>query len=124
MGRIIGQATLTAGTGAKQINVGQLLTSVELTVGEKNTADSISHRSVGKYVDGGTARCVSTMADGTNGDTVNSSSKIIRHYEKVGGVWTVVFEAEISSFSGTHINLNVIVGTNSDDYPMLIDGLY
>jgi len=121
--RIVGTATLPPGTGTRAVNVGVLLNSVEIIVCGKNGADTIGHASIGKYVDGGNARAVTFSADGSNAQSVAPlSGKIIQLKEKIGGVWTVVFEAEITPFSGTHVNLDVTVATASHLYTILIDG--
>lgn len=123
MTRIVGTATISSGLGSKAIYLGVNATYVEITTSKKYSGDAWAHKSVGKW-DGGYQYVVSIMADGTNGQTELTNDKVIRHYEKVGGVWTVVYEAYVVSTGSGYLNLYVTVDTNSDDYPILIDAEY
>lgn len=124
MADVLGTATLTAGTGNKSINVGALLRKCTLTICGKNGGDALAHISIGTMLASGTAKVVNNATDGTNCISEAAVNSVIRIQEKVGGVWTVVFEAvpQATPFSGTNINLNVTVGTAAGNYQMVIEG--
>lgn len=124
MTKLVGTATLSSSAGVQGVYLGNNLTSAEVIASERLSGDAWSHKSHGYWVDGWNDYCVSTMADGTNGKSVLSTGKIIRHYEKISSAWTVVFEAEIDSVGGGYLYFNVTVATKAGNYPILIYGEY
>lgn len=119
MTKVLGAATLPGGLGAQSVNVGILPTSCKISVGEKIGGDTIDHKSEGIVV-GSTQKVISNYSDGVDSNTKNDN-KVIKHYEKIGGVWTLVFEANWVSFTGTHINLNVTNANASTQYQLIIE---
>lgn len=111
MTRITGPTTLT-GTGIKTISVGFQPTWATFKVCSKVSSQNFSHLSIGET--DGTAQWVeSTFQDTTGGQSVNSTSKVISHYERVGGVLTEVLSASFDSFTATAVKLNVSVGNGN-----------
>lgn len=111
MSRVTGLITLT-GTGLKTISVGFQPTWARLEVCAKTTPQGFSHTSAGE-TDGSSQFVLSTFQDTTGGYSVNSASKVVSHYERVGGTITEVLAASFDSFTASGIKLNVITGNSA-----------
>jgi hypothetical protein len=94
---------------------------VRVRVGSRfNTSESYIHESIGVY-DGSVCMCVSKFQDTTGGLTRNSNSKIVSHYDRIGGAITEVLAASVS-FSGNNIIFNVTIP--NPNYQLIVETEY
>lgn len=106
---VICATTTLSIAGVKNINLGFQPTSVELLVGSKFQAtDAVNHTSNGDC-DGTRQHVISTFSDDIGGMTVNSSSKFVSHWERVGGNMAEVLSANFNSWTSTGIKINVVI---------------
>lgn len=109
--RVTGTTTFT-GTGIKTISVGFQPTWARFVVCSKTSSQNFSHMSIGE-TDGTTQWCASSFQDTTGGQSINTTSKVVSHHERSGGVITEVLSASFDSFTATAIKLNVSVGNGN-----------
>jgi hypothetical protein len=83
------------------------------------TSESYMHESIGVY-DGNICMCVSKFQDTTGGITKNST-KIVSHYDRIGGVITEVLAATVS-FSGNNVVFNVSIA--NPNYQLIVETEY
>jgi hypothetical protein len=105
MSYVNGQITLGA-TGTKNVTIGFQPTWVRFVVSAKGTGDTAAHMSVGV---GSTSNqsCDSFFADTTGAKSVQSTSKVVSHYERVSGSITEKLAASFTGTSATGFSLNV-----------------
>lgn len=103
--------TTTFGTtGIKSLNLGFKPALVQLRVCAKyNTPQTFSHLSLGES-DSYSQQVTSTYQDTTGGYSKNDLTKVVSHYERVGGVITEVLSAEFHSFTASGVKINVLIG--------------
>jgi hypothetical protein len=106
-------------TGTKTITVGFQPMGMRITVGASfGTGDNYSHRSTG-VADGSWQYVDSFFQDSTGGKTVSTDTKLVSHYERVGGVITEVLSATFNSFTATQVKYNITKATPA--YNLLVE---
>ncbi len=108
---VTGPVTFT-GTGIKTISVGFQPTWARFVVVSKTSSQSFAHTSLGES-DGSFQWVASTFHDSTGGLSANSNSKVVSHYERVGGTITEVLAASFDSFTATAVKVNVTIGNGA-----------
>lgn len=105
-------STAYGSTGSKTLTCGFQPTAARFFVGGVVGGDNVMHFSRGS-ADGTRQNCDWQFADGTffTGDTTNS--KIISHWENVGGTLTEVFSATFTAFTATGCTINVSIADAS-----------
>lgn len=115
MGYKIGTVTYSS-NGLKTIYLGTPTqpTSADIIVQNKYGVNEgvIRHVSIG-HADSTGQRVTSYFKDATGQASFDSTSKIISHYERVGGAITEVMAATFDSFTANGIKLN-ITNANAD----------
>lgn len=101
--RVAGIVTL--GSPTSNINLGFQPTWMKLSVCERNSSDSVAHKSEG-IVEGMFQYCQSTFADDQGGDSFNSQAHVVQHYERIGGVISKVLSSSFTAFTATGVALN------------------
>lgn len=122
MGYKIGTTTFST-TGLKTLNLGAPSTPVSASVVVQNklatNEGALKHVSIGE-TDGTNHKCTSYLKDGSSPsfDTQSTTGTLVKVYEVVGGVNTVVLEANFDSFTANGIKINVVTANSS--YPVYI----
>jgi hypothetical protein len=111
--------TTQASTGVKTLFIGFQPVGVRFTVCQKiATSEAYHHLSEGR-VDGTRQSVNSTFCDSTSGLSINSTTKCISHYERVGGVVTEVLAASFDSFTASSVKINVT--TANSNYQIFVE---
>ena len=118
MGYKIGTLTLdTAGLRTFNLGAPSTPTSAMLIVQNKNgVAETPLHVSMGTCSVSG-QRCTSYLKDGTT-HNYDSTTKVVSHYEMVGGTPTEILSASFDSFTSNGIKLDVT--TTNTNYKVYI----
>lgn len=115
MGYKIGTKTFTT-TGLVSVNLGAPSTPTHITavVQNKNATNegSLKHISIGTS-DGTNHVCTSYIKNGTVFDTRVTTGAIIKVYEHIAGVNTVVLEVAFDSFLSNGVKFNVITANGA-----------
>lgn len=82
------------------------------------TTQNFEHRSIG-VTDGTRQHVHSTFQDITGGKSENTSGRVVKHYERVGGALQVVLEVQFVSFGLGQIDIDVV--TPNPNYSILIE---
>lgn len=94
-------------------------TWMNLRVSQKNgTTETCNHLCLGSG-DGTRSNCSSFYSDATSSTTLDSNTKIISHWERVGGTLTEILAATFVSFDSDGFTLNA--STASSNYKVTVE---
>lgn len=120
MSRTQGFITLNL-SGLRTFNLGlpSAPTWANFIVTERSTGETVAHISIGKTLGPTKQHCMSTFADSSGQDSFRSNTHVVRHYERIGGVITLILSASFDSFTASGIRLNVDVA--NANYQVLVE---
>ena len=120
-----------ASTGTKTLTCTDVVTgatfqpsAIRITLGQKqSTSQTFSHSSIGTATSTNNQKVFSTYQDTTGGQTLDSTSKVISHWERVSGTLTEKVAAHIDTTAApwTSTAAKIIVDTADVNYQFLVE---
>jgi len=103
-----GRLTISS-SGINTFTVGFAPTWARFRVSQKvGTVETTNHLSLGG-TDGTRQNCSSFFTDGSGNTCFDTNTKVVSHYERVGGTVTEVLAATFDSFTATGVKVNASI---------------